>query len=153
MSYEVKVRHLTDSGDGFSVEAEINGEPIAHTFPKGRGFLKRGADGKPRYVNELIEMYEERHSSSPSIEEKIARNKVHENKTFKVGGENHNNAKKEEDTMNPEDVRTYLKENMAEGYLSDEEEVSIDNFVDEYERLLDVEENLQDIMQEVFGVD
>jgi len=50
----------------------------------------------------------------------------------------------------PEEIRTYLKENMAEGYLSESEGLNIDEFVDEYERLLDVEENLGEVMEKVF---
>lgn len=51
----------------------------------------------------------------------------------------------------PNQLRRYLKENMAEGYLSEEEGVNIDEFVDEYERLLEVEKDAEEIIQEVYG--
>jgi len=54
------------------------------------------------------------------------------------------------DLHDSDEIRMYLKENMAEGYLSEEEGLNIDEFVDEYERLLDVEENLGEIMEKVF---
>lgn len=54
------------------------------------------------------------------------------------------------DYSDPEQIRSYLKENMAEGYLSQEEGSSIDEFVDEYSRLLQIEENLDQIMRETF---
>jgi len=54
------------------------------------------------------------------------------------------------DLHDSDEIRMYLKENMAEGYLSEEEGLNIDEFVDEYERLLDVEEILGEIMEKVF---
>lgn len=53
---------------------------------------------------------------------------------------------------NPEQIRKYLKENMAEGYLSEGEGLNIDKFVDEYARLLGVEENLEEIVKDAVGV-
>jgi len=50
----------------------------------------------------------------------------------------------------PDEIRTYLKENMAEGYLSESEGLNIDEFVDKYERLLDMKENLGEIIEKVF---
>lgn len=52
----------------------------------------------------------------------------------------------------PESIRTYLKDNMAEGYLSDEEGLRIDEFVDEYERLLEVEKNIDEVVRDIMGV-
>jgi len=37
---------------------------------------------------------------------------------------------------NPEDIRTYLKENLSEGYLSEEEEKNVERFVDKYASML-----------------
>jgi hypothetical protein len=55
------------------------------------------------------------------------------------------------DISNPEEVRTYLKQNMAEGYLSGEESMNIDEFVDQYEELLGQREEIDEIVEEVFG--
>jgi len=54
------------------------------------------------------------------------------------------------DLEDPDEIRMYLKENMAEGYLSEEEGLNIDEFVDEYEQLLEMRENLEGIVQKVF---
>lgn len=54
---------------------------------------------------------------------------------------------------NPEEIRAYLKENMAEGYLSDDEGLNIDSFVDEYERLLEVEEKMDEIVKDAMKIE
>lgn len=51
-----------------------------------------------------------------------------------------------------EKISDYLKQNMAEGHLSEEEETKIDEFVDEYEELLKMREDFQDIVKELQGV-
>jgi len=53
--------------------------------------------------------------------------------------------------VSPDELRRYLKENMAEGFLSEDEGLNIDEFVDEYERLLKVEENTEEIISEALG--
>lgn len=50
----------------------------------------------------------------------------------------------------PEQVRKYLKENMAEGYLSQEEGLNIDKFVDNYAELLDAKEKHQKIIRKAY---
>lgn len=50
----------------------------------------------------------------------------------------------------PEEIRGYLKENMAEGYLSENEGMNIDEFVDEYAELLEMKENLGEVVRNVF---
>jgi len=59
---------------------------------------------------------------------------------------------KDPDLDNPEELRTYLKENMAEGYLSESEGLNIDEFVDRYEELLDLKQDFQSIVKELQGV-
>lgn len=54
---------------------------------------------------------------------------------------------------NPEEIRNYLKENMAEGYLSEDEGLNIDKFVDEYKRLLEVEEKTNEVVNDAIGVE
>ncbi len=56
------------------------------------------------------------------------------------------------DLEKPEEIRKYLKENMAEGYLSENEGLNIDEFVDEYEELLKMREDFQDIVKKLQGV-
>jgi len=160
MSYDVNVKHVADSGDGISVEARINGEMVSHTFPKGMGFMERNIDGNPRYVEELVEIYKDRFEKvgSQTVEDKIVENKVHENKTFSIGdkGETFKHEKNQikdmtnVDTSNPEEIRAYLKENMAEGYLSEEEGLNIDKFVDEYIELRDLKQGFEEIIREVY---
>jgi len=57
----------------------------------------------------------------------------------------------EVDLSQPDEIRDYLKENMAEGYLSDEEGMNIDEFVDEYERLLTFSEDVEQILEEAYS--
>jgi len=49
----------------------------------------------------------------------------------------------------PEEIRRYLKENMAEGYLSEEEGLNIDKFVDRYKDLMNLKRGTQKILREV----
>lgn len=51
--------------------------------------------------------------------------------------------------MTPSEIRTYLKENMAEGYLSEEEGMNIDKFVDEYEEMMESQEKIQGLVEEI----
>lgn len=53
-------------------------------------------------------------------------------------------------TDDPEAIRKYLKENMAEGYLSDEEGLNIDKFVDRYSQLQNQKENTQKLVRKAF---
>jgi hypothetical protein len=53
------------------------------------------------------------------------------------------------DLDNPEEIRKYLKENMAEGYLSESEGLNIDEFVDRYEELLNMKQDFQEIVKEL----
>lgn len=53
----------------------------------------------------------------------------------------------------PESIRAYLKENMAEGYLSRDEGLNIDQFVDEYERLLEMERSFDEVLKDAVGVE
>jgi len=48
----------------------------------------------------------------------------------------------------PDEVRDYLLENMAEGYLSDDEGLNVNKFVDEYSRLLEMERNIEEVVRE-----
>lgn len=54
------------------------------------------------------------------------------------------------DLGKPEEIRDYLKSNMAEGYLSESEGLNIDEFVDRYEELLDQNENLEQVVRKAF---
>lgn len=160
MSYDVTVKHVVSSGDGISVEAKVNDEMISHTFPKGMGFMERNRDGNPRYIEEIVEIYKDRFENvgSQSIEDKLVENRVHENKTFNIGGEgesfkdekNQITDMADVNTSDPDDIRSYLKENMAEGYLSEEEGLNIDKFVDEYSDLLDLKQSFEEIIREVY---
>ena len=127
MSYKVKITHQTDTGDGVSVEARVNGTPVAHTFPKGMGYFKE-RNGKPRFVQKLEQKYEDKmkrqgkaaQTALTSEEKKIHNDKFlnetyGEEQTFK-DEDNHINDM-EFNLSEPEEVRTYLKNNMAEGYL------------------------------------
>lgn len=57
------------------------------------------------------------------------------------------------DLDNPDQIRKYLKENMAEGYLSEEEGFNIDKFVDRYEQLLQLRDRTQKLVKQVQGVE
>lgn len=50
---------------------------------------------------------------------------------------------------NPQEVKTYLSDNMAEGYLADEEEAFIEALVERYEELLELEEDVQDLVRTI----
>lgn len=47
----------------------------------------------------------------------------------------------------PDRIRDYLKDNMAEGYLSDDESVHIDKFVDRYEEMMNREKEYEQIFR------
>lgn len=87
MSYKTKILRTSDSGDGISVEAKVEGVPVAHTFPKETRFFDEPADGKPLFVEKLEEKYDakmarqEEISSLSSEEEKIHENRF-TNKTY-----------------------------------------------------------------------
>lgn len=55
------------------------------------------------------------------------------------------------DLDEPDEIRSYLKENMAEGYLSEEEGMNIDEFVDRYEDLLNMKQSFQEIVKKIQG--
>jgi len=162
MSYNVLVRHTADSGSGISVEARVNGEPVAHTFPKGMGFFEEPESGKPPYVEKLIEKYEEKmkRQGKTSIQNVTAEEaKIHSSyfenceygdrsKNFK-DEDKVNNDMTSVDLENPSEIREYLKENMAEGYLSEEEGLNIDKFVDRYQQLLENSSSTQEIIRKI----
>lgn len=54
------------------------------------------------------------------------------------------------DLDDPEQIRDYLKENMAEGYLSQDEGLNVDSFVDEYAELLQVKQNTEKIVRKAY---
>lgn len=149
MSYEIQVRHINSSGEGISAEAIINGESIAHTVPKGQGFMEKNEEtGRPRIVDKLLEIYKERNEKTqdPVEEQKISENSL-ENKYFYENTWSREERRLNNDKKNnngsgnvklddPEDIRSYLKENMAEGHLSKEEERNIDSFVDTYSNMM-----------------
>lgn len=164
MTYEVKIRHTADSGDGITVEALVNGEAVSHTFPKGMGFFDEDVPGRPRFVKKLESKYEEkvkREGLMAQTELSKEEQKIHgskfENETFDGGSENFKRSENAKDSMSdvdisrPSEIREYLKENMAEGYLSEEEGLHIDEFVDEYERLLSFEEDVEQILEETYA--
>lgn len=163
MSYEVRIRHTADTGDGITVEALVNGEAVSHTFPKGMGYFDEDGPGKPEFVLKLEEKYEEkmkRRGELAASELSTEEQKVHasrfENQRFE-GSESFKRSEDVKDSMSdvdlsqPDEIRDYLKENMAEGYLSDEEGMNIDEFVDEYERLLTFSEDVEQILEEAYG--
>lgn len=49
-----------------------------------------------------------------------------------------------------EEMRQYLKTNMAEGYLADEEEDKIDEFVDAYKELSEKNKSIQKIVRKAY---
>jgi len=163
MSYKVKIKHTAVSGNGISVEALVEGEAVAHTFPKNSGYFEQPARGRPRFVKKLEEKYEEKLKREGRVsvqeispeESKIKSNYFHNqeygSETFKQ--DNKQEPDMEVDINDPEEVRQYLKENMAEGYLSEDEGLHIDEFVDEYQRLLEMEESLDDVVKEAVGVE
>lgn len=161
MTYQIKIRHTADSGDGISVEARIEGEPVAHTFPKGLGFFEEPENGRPPFVDKLIEKYEEKmkRESRLSVQETTTEEaKIHgshfENTEYGKQSEEskvENDSMKNVDIDDPEQIRSYLKENMAEGYLSEEEGLNIDEFVDRYEELLNMKQDFQEIIKELQG--
>lgn len=161
MSYDVKIRHSADSGDGISVEAKVEGVPVAHTFPKGMGYFEeKTAGGRPRFVKKLEEKYEEKmkRQGKASVQEMTTEEaKIHSshfvNKTYE-GDETFKDEENESDTMpdldQPEEIRQYLKENMAEGYLSKEEGLNIDRFVDRYKQNMEEDSKAQQIIREAY---
>jgi len=156
----VKVQHITDTGEGISVEATIDGEPVAHTFPKGMGFFDESGNGNPPFVKKIKEKYERKHKKRKKLitEEKKVTEKHFKNQEFEEDSEtfkqdNNQQPDMEVDIDDPEEVRQYLKENMAEGYLSEDEGLHIDEFVDEYQRLLEMEKSLDDVVKEAVGVE
>jgi len=163
VSYEVRIRHTADTGDGITVEALVNGEAVSHTFPKGMGYFDESGPGKPEFVLKLEEKYEEkmkRRGELAASELSAEEQKVHasrfENQRF-GGDESFKRSEDVKDSMSdvdlsrPDEIRDYLKENMAEGYLSDEEGMNIDEFVDEYERLLTFSEDVEQILEEAYS--
>jgi len=147
MSYEVIIKNIADSGDGISVEAEINGERIAHTAPKNMGFLEEDPKtGRPRIVDKLAEKYRKRKKCERAMtqEESIIEESDLEGRGYRIGRESTlNNEYNQEDDIGdtvdldkPDTIRKYLKDNMAEGYLSDDEESKIDEFVDKYTEMM-----------------
>lgn len=163
MSYKVRIKHTADSGNGISVEALVEGEPVAHTFPKDSGYFEEPDRGKPRFVKKLEEKYEEKLKREARVsvedvsteESKVKSNYYHNeeygSETFKQ--EKNQNPDMKVDIDDPEQVRQYLRENMAEGYLSEDEGLHIDEFIDEYKRLLDMEESLDEVVKEAVGVE
>lgn len=172
MKYEVYIKHAADSGDGISIEAEVNGETIPHTVPKGAEFTGINPEtGNPRVVDKLVDKYKEKKRKGRSItaeEEKLDKNHL-EGETFKVGldkGEIRSALNNEEnqgsnhgenvELDNPKQIREYLKDNMDEGYLSESEEENIDRLVDKYDELLtgnsrDNDEKIEKMLKEVFA--
>lgn len=165
MTYHVKVLRISDSGDGISVEAHVEGTPVSHTFPKGLGFFEEPENGKPKFVEKLEERYEDKMRrkgnasvESATLEEAKVDSGEFQNKEYgdteNFKEENNvNNSMTDVDLSNPEEIRRYLKENMAEGYLSEDEGMNIDEFVNEYARLLEVEKNMDEIVKEAIGVE
>ena len=161
MNYKVRINNQSDSGDGISVEAMVNGEAVAHTFPKGMGFFQEPNEGRPAFVEKLIEKYEEKVKREKNVaqgsltaeERKIHnnkfQNKIYEERSENFKDEGNENNVMEVDLNKPEQIRTYLKENMAEGYLSEEEGLNIDQFVDRYKELMETKENFQEIIEQV----
>jgi len=162
MNYEVKVLRTADSGSGISVEAKVEGETVAHTFPKGLGFFDDSGEGKPRFVEKLEEKYEEKMKRKQktsvqalSTEEAKIHGRYYENKKYSSSvSERFKQANNQDNVMDveldePEKIRQYLKENMAEGYLSDEEEASIDKFVDRYKEMMEGRQGFQQIVERI----
>lgn len=54
------------------------------------------------------------------------------------------------DLSQPKQIRTYLKENLSEGYLSEEEGLNVDEFVDRYEKLLEFRESIEQTFRNVY---
>jgi len=92
------------------------------------------------------ELFEREHEVEPKRFERL------HTENFKQEN-NVNNSMTDVDLSNPEEIRRYLKENMAEGYLSEDEGMNIDEFVNEYARLLEVEKNMDEIVKEAIGVE
>jgi len=166
MKYDVQVRHVADSGDGISIEAEINGEPVAHTFPKSMGFLDKDKgqhDAAPKAVDKLVQIYKERYRPERNLtsEEAKAEKGTLENEQFVYFSDDRTGFKREEnqeksmsekvDLGKPEDIRKYLKANLAEGYLSEEEGLNVDRFVDRYEELMSNEGGNQELVEKIFS--
>lgn len=161
MSYRVKVLRTADSGSGVSIEAKVDDEVVAHTFPKGMGYFEERDGERPPFVEKLEEKYEEKlkRQGKASIQEtSTEESKIHgehfENKVYGDDSKNFKHESNENNNMEvnlnkPEQIRKYLKENMAEGYLSEEEGLNIDQFVDRYEEMMETKENFQEIIQEV----
>jgi len=167
MSYEVKITNQADSGDGVSIEARVEGVPVAHTFPKGMGFFEEPENSKPPFVEKLEEKYESKMKrqgkmaqSALTDEEKKIHSKKFLNQTYGEDEDfkddkNQNKDMEDVDFNNPEEVRNYLKENMAEGYLSKSEESNIDDFVDYYTELMqrkDEDGNVQEVVRRAYEV-
>lgn len=163
MSYEVKVTNMKDSGNGVTVQARVNGDKIAHTFPKNAGYFREPENTEPPFVKKLRSRYEEKlkrqgetEVSEISTEEGKVQsyhfiNNTYGSETFKE--ENNQSGSMDVKLDEPESIRTYLKENMAEGYLSREEGLNIDQFVDEYERLLEMEKSVDEVVKDAIGVE
>ena len=167
MSYDVIVRHTADSGDGISVEAKVEGVPVAHTFSKGRGWFEEPDRGRPRFIQKLEDKYEEkmkRQSKVPSNQLSSEESKIHasyfenkvysESETFKTEN-NLNDDMEDVDVESPEQIRKYLKDNMAEGYLSESEEENIDRIVNSYTKMLNdkrknTDKSVEELIREIY---
>lgn len=177
MNYEIQTRHMTDSGNGISIEVDIDGTAMSHTFAKGEGWLEKTWDQNfggtyPKYIKWFVKEYEKRYkddlgtqTNSKTSEEKLIEDKVFVNDRFKTGTDkNINNDYNQEDNTGenvdldkPDTIRKYLKDNMAEGYLSKDEEEYIDKFVDRYTEMMsesgknyDNKEAIQKLLRKVY---
>lgn len=93
MSYEINVNHVKDSGDGFSVEVKVEGEVMAHTFPKGEGWMKKTYTQQvgtthPTFVLWFIEKYKEEYEETQDLmkqrEERREREQEYVNESYEV---------------------------------------------------------------------
>lgn len=79
MSYDVEVHLVRDSGNGISVEGKVNGQPIAHTFPKKEGWFDESSNRADMFYDKLVSLYKKRYeslsASSAAEERKFEGNK------------------------------------------------------------------------------
>lgn len=80
---DVKIKYIRDSTDGYSVEAVIDGDIVTHTFPDQDYFFEKSYSETPRYVHELVDIYESKKGTKKSLNSEVESRK-HDNREYRV---------------------------------------------------------------------
>lgn len=86
MTREVKIIETKYTQDSIYVEAEIDGDYIAHPFPRDIGMMEEDPDtGRPRFVEPLIKLYDKKQEDNEDEEECLKiDNSLYDDKVFTV---------------------------------------------------------------------